>query len=261
MERFALWFCGWVLAGCVFLLILFSTPAHSATLTGTVSGLNAGNTVVLSSGSNLVVVSLNGAFQVTNGGPLVVSIQPNKQTCSVSGTTVTCKNTYSVGGTISGLSSSGLVLRLNTTSLIVPSGATAFKFSTSLPSNTPYTVSAGIQPPSLFCTPANNTGTVLSSNITNISIACVQTRSVILTWTQPTQNTDGSTLTDLIGYTIFYGTDPTLTTSTSRLISSPTTLVATIASLPPGHTYYFAVASRSTSGGVGPRSYTVSIVL
>ena len=83
--------------------------------------------------------------------------------------------TYMIGGTISGLTGAGLVLRLNGGSnLPVNPNATAFTFTTQLASGAAYAATVLTQPtgPSQTCTVANGSGTVASANITNISISC-----------------------------------------------------------------------------------------
>jgi hypothetical protein len=242
--------------------ILFLTGiAHAATLSGTVSGLLAGRSVVISSGSNLAIVKTDGVFQITDGGPLVIKIQPSGQLCTVESTTVSCFVAYNVSGTITGLTASGLVLRLNSSTQIIPVNATSFKFATTFISGAPYSVKIGIAPAGLYCLVTNGTGIINSANVTNVAVTCDPFVSTTVTWTQPTMNTDGSVLTDLSGYILFYGTDPTLKTCSSRLIGSPTILTTTISNLMPRQTYYFAIASRSTSGGTGPRSNTASASL
>ncbi len=93
-----------------------------------------------------------------------------------------------------------------------------------------------------------------------ITVSSGTSGSAILTWTVPTQNTDGSSLTDLTGYKIYYGTTPgSLTSSVS--VSGGTTTTATINGLGAGTTYYFAIASISSSGGEGNKSNTASKTL
>jgi hypothetical protein len=83
--------------------------------------------------------------------------------------------TYAIGGTITGLTGSGLALRLNGGSnLPVNPNATSFAFVTKLASTATYAVTVFIQPttPSQTCTVTNGSGTVASADITNISISC-----------------------------------------------------------------------------------------
>ena len=69
-----------------------------------------------------------------------------------------------------------------------------------------------------------------------------------MSWAAPTANTNGSALTNLAGYKIYYGTDASsLTTEQVVEVASPTTLSYVLSGLGSG-TWYFAVASYSTSG-------------
>ena len=83
------------------------------------------------------------------------------------------------------------------------------------------------------------------------------TGNAVLTWTKPTLNTDGSTLTDLTGYKIYYGTSTGAMTS-SVSVSGADTLTTTIPSLTSGTTYYFAIASISAASGEGNQSNPAS---
>jgi hypothetical protein len=73
------------------------------------------------------------------------------------------------------------------------------------------------------------------------------TGSATLTWTAPTQNTDGSSLTDLAGFRLYYGTDPGLLTA-QQLLANPLATQFKVTGLPSG-TWYFAVSAYN-SGGV-----------
>ena len=77
-----------------------------------------------------------------------------------------------------------------------------------------------------------------------------------LNWQPPTENVDGSALTDLAGYTIHYGTAAGTYTQTISL-SNPGLATYVVSSLAPG-TYYFAVAAVNSSGTESPLSSEVS---
>ena len=165
---------------------------------------------------------------------------------------------YTVGGSITGLTNY-LVLRLNNTYIkIVLPNATQYLFTEQLPDNSIYLVSVAIQPGGLKCTVSKGLGKSVVDVTANIT--CVPVTSATLSWTQPTLNTDGSPLTDLTGYVVYWGTDPTLTTRSARLISGKDILTTKIYNLLVGNTYYFAISSVSTSGGEGPRSNIASVV-
>jgi hypothetical protein len=72
------------------------------------------------------------------------------------------------------------------------------------------------------------------------------TGTASLAWTAPTTNDNGTTLTNLAGFKVHYGTSSGLYTGTI-VISSPTATNYT-ATLPAGATYYFVVTAYNTSG-------------
>lgn len=81
-------------------------------------------------------------------------------------------STYTVGGTVSGLSAAGLTLTDNGgTTLPVTSGATTFTFRTPLPSGAPYDVAIASQPMGETCSVSSAAGEV-SGNVTTVSITC-----------------------------------------------------------------------------------------
>ena len=70
--------------------------------------------------------------------------------------------------------------------------------------------------------------------------------SATLTWTAPTRNTDGSTLSNLAGYRIVYGTSSSSLSRTIQ-VTNPGLTTYVVQNLSPG-TYYFAVRSYSSTG-------------
>ncbi len=81
----------------------------------------------------------------------------------------------------------------------------------------------------------------------SITVGSAANGTVALTWTAPTQNTDGSALTDLAGYTIYYGTSSgNLNNSVS--VNSAAKTSYTVSGLAVGATYYFAISAVNSSG-------------
>jgi hypothetical protein len=78
-----------------------------------------------------------------------------------------------------------------------------------------------------------------------------------LSWTAPTRNSDGSKITDLAGYYIYYGTSPS-NLSQRIEVRDPGTTTYTVSNLRSGTTYYFSVAAFTTGGAKGGASFTVS---
>ena len=70
--------------------------------------------------------------------------------------------------------------------------------------------------------------------------------SATLSWNVPTQNTDGSPLTDLAGYRIYYGTDATALAQSVNIDTTETTSYV-VSSLSSG-TWYFAICAYTTAG-------------
>ena len=68
-----------------------------------------------------------------------------------------------------------------------------------------------------------------------------------LTWILPTQNTDGSALTDLAGFRIMFGKSPTALNQ-SVTVNSPAATSYTVESLDSG-TWYFAIVAFDSLGG------------
>lgn len=85
------------------------------------------------------------------------------------------------------------------------------------------------------------------------------TGSATLSWTPPTSNTDGSALTNLAGYRIYYGTSSSSLTNTIGINSAGISSYV-ITGLSPS-TYYFAITAYNSVGAESSRSATVSKVV
>jgi hypothetical protein len=159
------------------------------TIGGTVSGLTGTGLVLQDNGGNNLAVSADGAFTFSNGlasgaaYSVTVLTQPTGQSCTVtngSGTTsayvsnvqVTCSTTtYTIGGMVSGLTGTGLVLRENGVYNLSVSASGSFTFSTAVASGSTYSVTVFTQPTGQSCTVANGGGTAIA-NVTNVQVAC-----------------------------------------------------------------------------------------
>lgn len=80
----------------------------------------------------------------------------------------------------------------------------------------------------------------------SVTVSQAALGSVTLSWAAPTQNADGSPLTDLAGYKIYYGKASENYDHEIR-IDNPGTTTYTVENLVPG-TYYFAATSFNASG-------------
>jgi sugar lactone lactonase YvrE len=156
----------------------------------------AGTGLVLENGATQLTVTPQGtiAFQpgLPNGAAYDIKIrsQPSQpsQLCTLSGNsgvvsgasptvTVTCTNTYALGGTVTGLTGQHLVLGNggNGTVTVDADGTFSFAGPLAVPSGASYSVSVVEQPiaPSQSCTVAGATGTVADAAVTSVAVTCV----------------------------------------------------------------------------------------
>lgn len=170
---------------------------NTYTIGGTVSGLAAGNSVVLqNNGGNDLTVNANGVFDFSSalldgsGYAVTVLTQPTtpNQTClvanaigtltgaNVSNVSVLCTtNTYTIGGTISGLASGNdVVLQNNSGNDLVVSANGSFVFGAALADGSSYTVAVLTQPtsPNQTCVISDGAGSLTGANVTSINIQC-----------------------------------------------------------------------------------------
>jgi hypothetical protein len=86
------------------------------------------------------------------------------------------------------------------------------------------------------------------------------TGNATLSWTAPSENSDGSALTDLGGFKIYYGGALTQLTN-SITLTNPGLLTYVVAELPIGTTYYFAVTAVTRTGVESAQSDVVSTTI
>jgi len=164
------------------------------TVGGTVTGLTGSGLVLRNNGGDDLPVTVAGTFtfatEVGQGAAFVVTVftQPTNptQACVVANgsglmgnrniTTVAvdCKNTYTVGGTVTGLTGSGLILQNNGGNDLAVPASGAFAFPTGLVTAATYAVSVKTQPssPTQSCVVTNGTGVIAAANVTNVSVEC-----------------------------------------------------------------------------------------
>jgi hypothetical protein len=80
----------------------------------------------------------------------------------------------------------------------------------------------------------------------SINVSAVALGSVTLSWTPPTRNTDGSALTDLAAYKIYYGLSEGNYTNNIR-INNPGIATYVVEDLAPD-TYYFVSTAINDAG-------------
>ncbi|MGO9836394.1 MAG: hypothetical protein ACLP1X_19510 [Polyangiaceae bacterium] len=159
---------------------------------GNVAGVE-GNLILDDNGGDSITVDTNGSFAfptaIPSGGSYKVTVAGNPQfpaeTCTVSGgsgtvgtgniTTVSVScfpNVYTVGGMVTGLTSTGLVLTDNGTDNLPVSASGMFTFASPVTSGSMFTVTITTQPSGQICTPSGAIGEVASSNVMSVVINC-----------------------------------------------------------------------------------------
>ena len=166
-------------------------------VSGTVLGLNVPGLIIRMNGSSKILASgatsfsFSSALTTGTAYAVTIGIQPTGLKCSVTGgstgtgagvinnanvtnVVINCNKTYTVGGTLSGVTTSGLVLKLNnTSSLLIPAGATSFRFSSALQGSSSYEVTIGAQPAGKTCSvTSNGSGIISIADITNVTVQC-----------------------------------------------------------------------------------------
>ena len=162
-------------------------------VSGTVSNLNNNGLILANSGEELPIAAGQTSFtfkkRIDYGTDYNITFkqQPAHMTCSISGgsgsaghyinisAAVSCsQNTYSVSGTISGLTVDGLVLINGNVTTIVAKDVKTFTLNGAVADGTTYGVGVSTQPKGLLCVvqPGTGAGTMGSSNVTNVQIAC-----------------------------------------------------------------------------------------
>jgi hypothetical protein len=114
-----------------------------------------------------------------------IASQPIGLTCSISNASGTMSSSgitnvsvncspisYSVGGSISGLNASGLILQNGSDTLSIGSGSNSFTLPTALAYGGNYSISIASQPSGESCSVANSNGTIVGSNISTVAVTC-----------------------------------------------------------------------------------------
>jgi 6-phosphogluconolactonase (cycloisomerase 2 family) len=174
--------------------------SQSYSVGGAVTGLAGTGLSLQINGGETVAVSGNGSFTfptaIATGSSFAVTVatQPSNpaQVCTVSGgsgtinanvtnVAVVCStNTYTLGGTVSGLVGSGLTLVSGTGESLSISGSGAFAFPTRIADGAAYNVVIASQPsgPLQTCVVTSGSGTITASDV-NVSIACTVNRYTV----------------------------------------------------------------------------------
>jgi uncharacterized protein DUF3443 len=92
--------------------------------------------------------------------------------CGGGGSTGTSSPSYTVGGTVSGLTGKGLVLEDDSAAPLSVSGNGSFVFTSALASGDSYAVTVMTQPSDQTCIVDNSYGTVASADVVNVAVSC-----------------------------------------------------------------------------------------
>src|SRR5262249_37944906 len=120
----------------------------------------------------------------------------------------------------------------------------AFNTTTGRLSGTPAAADVGTYSNIAITVNDGKTSTALSAFA--IAVTTVANGRATLSWTAPTENTDGSTLSNLAGYRIRYGTSASALTQTI-VIDNASVTTYVVENLSPA-TWYFAVSAVNSQG-------------
>ena len=176
-----------------------TTNPVTANIGGTVSGLVANSSVILqNNGGDSLTITANGAFTfktpVTGADVYAVTVvtqpvSPN-QICTVTGgsgvasadvtnVAVNCVLSYTIGGTVTGVVGTGLILQNSSNSeqlTISPAnGNQPFTFKNLVPTGTAYSVTIFAEPtgPTQTCVITSGTGSgTATANVTSVAVVC-----------------------------------------------------------------------------------------
>ncbi|HUE42414.1 MAG TPA: kelch repeat-containing protein [Candidatus Sulfotelmatobacter sp.] len=169
-----------------------TTAAANAKIGVTVTGLTGTGLVLQDNGGDSLTVTANGSYNfkttVTGSYAVTVLSQPTAPTqictvtkgsgiatANVTGIPVSCVNSFTIGGNVTGLVGTGLVLQNNKGDNFTATANGAFAFKTQVPTGTAYSVTVFSEPtgPAQTCTVATGTGSgTATANVTSVAINC-----------------------------------------------------------------------------------------
>lgn len=246
--------------------------ANRFTLSGTVSGLEGQGLVLENNGANDLAINAVGGFafggSATAGTPYAVTVrnQPSIPTqhcdvangtgtmpsANVSNVAVTCQTrTFAIGGTVSGLEGSGLVLQSGGGDDLAVGADGTFVFTTPVLSGKPFAVSIKTQPsgPSQLCSLSGATGTVGGAAVTSVLVDCSISKFAL-----------SGTASGVAGAGLVLqnnGGDDRLITANgtfafSKTLDSGAAYAVTVKTQPTGPSQFCSIANGSGFVGAGP---------
>jgi hypothetical protein len=225
-------------------------------LSGTPSSSNVGtfSNIVISARDSTGASASLPAFSIAVTAPASTSSTPPPAP-TISGTpagTVTAGSAYAFTPTTTDLSGGTLTFSIANK----PSWA-MFSTSSGALSGSPASSNVGTYNSILISVSDGKSSASLPSF--GITVVASTSGNATVKWAAPTLNTDGSALTNLAGYYVSYGTSPTNLSGSVQIASAGATSY-TVTNLTSG-TWYFAVASYTTSGAQSAPSQITSAAL
>lgn len=192
-----------------------------------------------------ITISVSDGLAKASLAPFTITVSaPTSAPPTISGTAATTDTVgkpYSFTPTASGTNGEALSFSVQNE----PTWAT-FSIANGTLSGTPTAANVGTFSNIVISVSNGQTSVSLPAFSITVSQPAATSGSATLTWTAPTTNTNGTALTDLAGYHIYYGTSPSAM-STVVDVANPGTTTYTISNLASG-TWYFTVNDYTTSG-------------
>jgi hypothetical protein len=174
------------LAGCG------GSSVTNVSVSGSITGLTADNLILTDGYATLPVAANSTSFKfptrLNEGYSYTVSVymQPDQETCTVANGTgvigtsdvtnvqITCAPNKLLGGTVSGLVGSNLILVNGKDKVTLNAGATTFTFPTRVAEGASYGVTVLQQPtsPSQVCTVTNGVNVMGTADVNNVQVTC-----------------------------------------------------------------------------------------
>ena len=175
--------------------VVVTCVTNTYSVGGAISGLAGVGLVLQDNATDDIGAGASSAFtfptKIASGKAYAVTVksQPTSpsQTCTpttasgtitnaaVTNVAVTCiTNTYSVGGTVTGLVGTGMILEDNSAGDLTISGNGGFTFATAIASGSTYNVTVLTQPggPTQACSVSSASGTVTNGAVTTVAVNC-----------------------------------------------------------------------------------------
>ena len=168
--------------------VVVTCSADTVQVGGSITGL-AGAVVIVNNGGDPQTITTDGAFAFTvlrsATYAITIQTQPASQTCVVTNGTgtaeadvtnvaITCSvNTYTVGGTITGLGAGIVTLQNNGADNLTQLADGPFTFATPVATGATYNVTVLSQPLGRTCITSNASGLIADGNVTNVQVTCV----------------------------------------------------------------------------------------